>query len=152
MADEVLCLDTSVLVKFLTAEEPPEQADAAARLVLRGLTGARLVAPAFAWAEVGSVLLKKARRELLSPEQAAELWTRCLALPVDYVDSPGLRSRAWELVEAHGLATLYDAAFLACAELAPADEPAVREFWTADALLVQRLGERRPSYVHLVAE
>lgn len=54
MSDRTLCLDTSILIKYLT---PDEQEEAATTLVLGALQdGSRLVAPAWAWAEVGSVL------------------------------------------------------------------------------------------------
>ncbi len=147
MADEVLCLDTGVWIKFLVPEEPPQQREAARRLVLRGLTKERFVAPAFAWAEVGTVLRKKVRQGVLSPTDAQAAWLRFRLLPIEYLDDRMLRARAWEFAEQYGLLTLYDAAFLACAELCPADEPAVREFWTADQKLLGHLGAQRPGYV-----
>ncbi|MGH2351569.1 MAG: type II toxin-antitoxin system VapC family toxin [Chloroflexota bacterium] len=143
----VFCLDTSVLIMFLTAEEPKALSEAAARLVLRGLRGARLVAPAWVWAEVGSVLRKKVRQGLLGQSQAAELWDRFGQLPIEFLDSPALRTRAWEIAEQYGLSTLYDAAFLACTEVAAAPGIAERGFWTADANLLRQLGEGRPPYV-----
>ena len=73
MTEEIQCLDTSVLIKFLVAEEPEELGDAVQRLVLRVLLNGRLVAPAWAWAEVGSVLRKKVRMGLLQPEEAQDL-------------------------------------------------------------------------------
>lgn len=73
MTEVIACLDTGVWIKFLVVEEPAELSEAAAELVLRALTTARLVVPAFAWAEVGSVLRKKVRQRLLAPEEAAEL-------------------------------------------------------------------------------
>jgi hypothetical protein len=47
----------------------------------------------------------------------------------------------------YDLATLYDAAFLACTEVAPGAEEATREYWTADTALVRQLGARKPAYV-----
>ncbi len=149
MTETLLCLDTSVLIKFLTAEEPEEQADAAERLILRALNGdARIVVPALAWAEVGSVLRKKVRQALLDYGEAQILWSRFLMLPIDFVDAAHLRNRAWDISEEFGLPTLYDAAFLACAESAPDTEETIREFWTADEVLLRQLGENKPRYVH----
>ncbi len=55
--NRVFCLDSSVLVSYLVPDEQEPQADT---LVLEVVSGAtRLVAPAFAWAEIGSVLQKK---------------------------------------------------------------------------------------------
>jgi len=147
MIDEVLCLDTTVLVKYLVIEESREESEAAVQLVGRGLAGGRLVAPAWAWAEVGSVLRKKVRQRLISTEQAAALWSLFARLPVHYLDLPMIRARAWELAARYSLPTLYDAAFLACTELAPAPIGAVREFWTADETLLRSLGPARPGYV-----
>lgn len=152
MTDTVLCLDSSVLVKFLVPEMPLAQDEEARRLVLRGITAGRLVAPTCAWLEVGSVLRKKVRQGILASDLATVLWERFGLLAIDYLDFPELRARSYQLAESFGLATLYDAAFLACTELAPVDEPADREFWTADVELVRMLGDRRPEYVHLLGE
>ncbi len=149
---DVLCLDTSVLVKFLTPEGPEEQDKAAERLVVRGVAGdARLVEPAMAWAEVGSVLMKKARMGALLPSEAQDLWGVFMRLPIELVETPGLRRRAWNIARQHSLATLYDAVFLACTELAPASEGTVREFWTADKELLRQLGDERPEYIRELA-
>jgi predicted nucleic acid-binding protein len=145
--EDVLCLDSGVLVKFLVPEEPKELTQAAERLVLRGLLAGQLVAPAFAWAEVGSVLRKKVRQRLLQASQAEALWTRFGQLPIEFVELPELRARTWEIAERYGLLTLHDAAFLACTEVVEAPEPATREFWTADEALLRRLGTNTPSYV-----
>ncbi len=146
----VLCLDTSVIVKYLT---PDEQDKAATVLVERALRGdARLVAPGWAWAEVGSVLRKKVRARLLEPDEAQSLWGDYLALPIRFVENPHLRTRAWALTVEHALPTLYDATFLACTELALAPADAAREFWTADRALLRQLGAGRPAYVRELGE
>jgi predicted nucleic acid-binding protein len=141
----LVCLDTSVLIRCLATDE---QTPAAVRLLETAVRdGADLVAPAFAWAEVASVLRKKLRAGLLQPDEAHALWTAFLDLPIAYLDTRPLRERAWVLAEQYALPTLYDAAFLACTELAPAPPTAEREFWTADAVLVQQLGPQSPGYV-----
>ncbi|HMM41573.1 MAG TPA: hypothetical protein PKA95_06710 [Thermomicrobiales bacterium] len=48
MADDVYCLDSSVLVKFLTSEEPVGLRDAATTVVTRAVTNGHIVAPSFA--------------------------------------------------------------------------------------------------------
>ena len=150
MAEEVICLDTSVWIKVLTDEEPRAQSEAAERLVLRGLIAGRLVAPGWAWAEVGTVLRKKVRQGLLEPAEAEVSWDRFCRLPIEFVEHPALRARAWDLAEHYGLLTLYDAAFLACTEVTLAEEPAVREFWTADQQLLTHLGAQCPAYVQQI--
>lgn len=148
MTEAIICLDTGVWIKFLVAEEPAEVRDAATHLVMRSLTSGRLVAPAFAWTEVGSVLRKKVRQSLLQMEQAEQLWDLFGRLPIQYVDTPALRGRAWDLAEQYGLPTLYDAAFLSCTEVSHAPEEAAREFWTTDEVLLRSLGATPPPYVH----
>ncbi len=147
MPERLLCLDTSVLVKYLT---PDEQDAAASALVESALVGgARLVAPTFLWTEVGSVLRKKVRARLLEPDEARALWQAFLHLPIEYLDLPDMRSRAWELADRFELATLCDAAFLACTELASEDDAAdtTPEFWTADDVLLRQLVSGPPAYV-----
>lgn len=145
MSNRTLCLDTSVLIKYLT---PDEQEEAATSLVLGALQdGSRLVAPAWAWAEVGSVLRKKVRMGLLELEEAHQLWTAFQNLPIEYAETPELRARTWEIAGRYGLPTLYDAAFLACTETATAPEGAPVEFWTADTVLLRQLGDHKPAYV-----
>jgi predicted nucleic acid-binding protein len=104
-----------------------------------------LVAPAFAWAEVGSVLRKKVRLGLLTPAQSTGFYDDFCQMPVNYLDSETIRGRTWELAEQFSLATLYDAAFLAVAELESAD------FWTADQSLLNTL-KSCPAYVKLLSE
>ena len=75
-----------------------------------------------------------------------------MALPIDFVYTSELRARAWQLTEEFGLPTLYDVAFLACVRVAPAAEPAVREFWTADHELSRQLGDGKLPYVRQLDE
>ena len=136
-----LCLDTSVLIPYLVPEEFQTQAEA---LVLEAVEAAvRLVAPTFAWAEVGSVLRKKIRTGLLSPEEALGCFEDFCQLPIDYIDTNQLRARAWEIAEQYQMPTLYDAAFLACAESVGVG----CQFWTADKTLLNQLAPNRPDYV-----
>ena len=129
-----------MLVKGLVEEEGSAQAGL---LIARGLAGQeQLVAPSWCWAEVGTTLRQKASRRLLSGEDADRLWAGFAELPIDYVGGPELQRWTWEVAKRHALPTLYDAAFLACAELTGA-----QEFWTADRALLRSLGDERPAYV-----
>lgn len=137
--NKVLCLDTSVLIPYLVPDEHEPLADS---LVLEVVVGnAGLVAPAFAWAEVGSVLRKKVRMGLLTKEEAEGCYQDFCNLPIDYINEELLRVRAWEIAEQYQLPTLYDAAFLACAESQKGD------FWTADKVLISTLSPL-PVYVN----
>jgi len=145
VAERILCLDTTVLIKYLTPDERDEQATQLVEGALRERL--RLIAPAWGWAEVGSVLRKKVRAALLSADEADALWGAFLDLPIDYTDSPALRQWAWEIAAHFGLPTLYDAAFIACMDVAPHDGTASRELWTADDQLWRQLGTGRPPYM-----
>jgi predicted nucleic acid-binding protein len=137
--NKILCLDTSVLIPYLVPDEYEPLADS---LVLEVVVGnASLVAPAFAWAEVGSVLRKKMRMGLLTTSEAQGCYSDFCNLPIDYLKSESLRVRAWEIAEEYQLPTLYDAAFLACAEIEKA------QFWTSDKVLVNKLSPL-PTYVN----
>jgi predicted nucleic acid-binding protein len=137
--NKVLCLDTSVIIPYLVPDESEPLADS---LVLEAVVGnASLVAPAFAWAEVGSVLRKKVRMGLLTTEEAEGCYQDFCNLPIDYLDRESLRVRAWEIAEQYQLPTIYDAAFLACAESEQA------EFWTSDRVLLNKLSPL-PAYVN----
>jgi predicted nucleic acid-binding protein len=134
----VLCLDSSVLIPYLT---PEDNSDKAEILILDAIsTSLRLVAPCFAWAEVGSVLRKKVRRGLLTTDESLACFEDFQQLPLEFIDHSDLRDKAWAIAAQHDLTTLYDAAFLACAELCSA------EFWTADRVLVNSLSPC-PDYV-----
>jgi predicted nucleic acid-binding protein len=152
VSEAIICLDTGVWIKFLVAEEPLALSDAANQIVLRSLANDRLVAPNFAWAEVGSVLRKKVRQRLLTPQQASDLWMTFGRLPIEYVDTAEGRRRAWELAERYELPTLYDAAFLVCPETVPAQSVRSREFWTADQALIRALEKEPLSHVHWLGE
>jgi len=139
----LVCLDASVVVKYLV---PEEQSDAAIVIVRDALAaGDVLVAPAWSWAEVGSALRAKVRRSLLTLAEAGRAWKLYESLPIAFFDSGELRARAWDIAATLELATLYDAAYLACIETAPGFTD--REFWTADREFLVALGNRRPPYV-----
>lgn len=143
----VFCLDTNVIIKVLVREEPVELYRAAVALIVRALTTGRLIAPAFAWAEVGSTLRKHVRQGIIVHGEAEVQWARFSRLPIEFVDFPLLRARAWDLAERYRLPNLYDAAFLACTETFLTSQETVREFWTTDAALLRALAVDLPLYV-----
>jgi predicted nucleic acid-binding protein len=143
---DVVCLDAGVWVKALVAEELSAEA---AHVLAGAIVNGSLVAPAFCWAEIGSVLRKKVRARDLTAEDAAGAWTDFLAMPVMFIDTLQLRSRTWDLAERYGQPTLYDAAYLACTEAVAGPS---RTFWTADDALLATLGGEGPAYVRHLRE
>ncbi|MDP2857202.1 MAG: type II toxin-antitoxin system VapC family toxin [Bacillota bacterium] len=148
MARATYCLDTSVLVKVLVPEEGSAEATALLRRIVSG--GHRLVAPAFAWAEVGTVLRKKVKAGLLSESEADARWARFLSLSIDYLEDRRIQEITWEIAAKFTLAGMYDAAFLAVSEVSAEDRWNAVELWTADRELVQSLGQEPPEYVRLL--
>lgn len=148
MTKEVYCLDTSILVKLLVPEEGSSEAASLMRRIIG--RGCRVVAPAFSWAEVGTVLRKKLRLGLISQPEAEEAWTQFMALSIDYIDDDRVRRATWRICTQLGLPTMYDAAFLAVSQTTMEDSQSLVEFWTADGELVASLGEPAPQYVNLL--
>jgi predicted nucleic acid-binding protein len=140
---KVLCIDTSVWIPYLV----PEQYQAQAKILMDEALSQniRIVAPTFAWAEVGSVLRKKTRAGSITIQEAQEIFEDFCELPIDYIETEAIRVRAWTIAQDYGLPTLYDAVFLACTESFSA------EFWTADIAMIKQLMPR-PSYVHELIE
>ena len=146
VATDAVCLDAGVWIKAVTTEELSEEAIG---LVAESLRASRLVAPAFCWAEVGSVLRKKVRLHWLTPDEAEEAWADFQAMTVAFLDTAEIRRRAWELATQFRQSTLYDVAYMACTELA---EGGSRTFWTANDELIRALDIDRPSYVRHLRE
>ncbi len=140
-----VCLDTSVFLKWVSVESEPWVPQAVS---LIEQSKDALVAPAFAWAEVGSALRQKVRMGALTEEEMERAWLAFLGLGVQFLNTEALIRRSWELAAELDLPTLYDASFLATAELA-AGGPC--PFWTADEELVRHLAGRKP-YVRRLAD
>ncbi len=138
---EVLCLDSSVLVKLVMPEPGSEEAH---RLVDGALANhGELIGPAFLLAEALSVLRGKALRGLLTPEDADEAAGYLLSLPLVEVSGPEVYRKAWEIAGRLEMPVIYDAVYLAVAELQGA------AFWTADEALYRRARDR--GYLQLLA-
>ena len=127
-----VCVDASLAVKVVVTEPDSDKADALFDEWANN--GTRLIAPAFFDVETDSILRQKVvlRRELM-PEQAETAWAKLQNMPIEQLSVGGQRQRAWEIAVNLGLATVYDATYLALAELRRC------EFWTADERLLNRV-------------
>lgn len=131
-SDLEVCVDASVAIKVVVAEPDSEKADALFEAWAN--EERRLIAPAFFEVEVDSILRQKTSvRKELTAEQAEAAWTKLQRLPIQPLSLPGQRQRAWELAAILHLTTVYDATYLAIAELRGC------EFWTADERLFNRV-------------
>ncbi|MHB8986918.1 MAG: type II toxin-antitoxin system VapC family toxin [Eubacteriales bacterium] len=143
-----ICLDSSVLIKLLAKEEGTDKAASLMEMVVNEKM--TVVLPDFAWAEVGTVLRKKVARELISMEQAETAWESFNSLGViTFINDISVMQAAWRITFREDLPTLYDAAYLAVAEIITRQNGEECEFWTADERLVKALGGRK-KYVRLL--
>ena len=72
-------------------------------------------------------------RKELTLEQAEAAFAKLQTLPIQQIAMVEQRQRAWEIAAAYSFATVYDATYLALAELRGC------EFWTADERLFNRV-------------
>jgi len=132
-----VCIDASLAIKVVVAEPDSDKPDAL--FAHFADQGARLVAPVFFAVETDSILRQKVVvRKELTPEQAESSFARLVALPIQLISVAAQRQRAWELSSKFKLATVYDATYLALAELMGC------EFWTADHRLFAAVRDSLP--------
>ncbi|OPY63670.1 MAG: tRNA(fMet)-specific endonuclease VapC [Pelotomaculum sp. PtaU1.Bin065] len=144
-----ICLDTSVFVKVLVEEENSDKATTLIEKIIQ--SGQLIVMPPFAWAEVGTVLRKKRRRNELAAQEADDLWLEFRQFPgIEYLaDDDVIMDRAWKISRYFDMPTLYDATYLAVAEIVEERTKEVCEFWTADERLFNALNGKK-KYVMLL--
>ena len=132
-----VCIDAGLAIKVAVVEPDSERADALFNQWASVKT--RLIAPAFFEVETDSILRKKVvlTKELTEDEASVAL-SRLHGLRVMPLNLPGQRERAWEIAVEHHLPTVYDATYLALAELRGCD------FWTADGRLFDQVGKHLP--------
>ena len=75
-------------------------------------------------------------RKEITPEQAEAAFAQLRTLPIQQVSVSGQRQRAWEVAADFGLTTVYDATYLALAELRGC------EYWTADERLFNQVKDK----------
>ena len=97
----------------------------------------QLIAPLFFEVETDSILRQKVslRREL-TVDQAQRAFASLQVLPIKTTHSPEQRERAWEIAREFQFPTVYDATYLALAELRQC------EFWTADEKLFKQVRDK----------
>lgn len=143
-----ICIDSSVLVKVFIKEDDSYKVKVLLKKVLEDEQ--IIVLPAFAWAEIGTILRKKVRSGIITPREADEMWSGFRQLPgVEYLEDDLVANLAWKISRNFNLPTLYDAAFLAVAETVTLRTGEECEFWTADEKLVNSLKGKK-GYVNLL--
>jgi predicted nucleic acid-binding protein len=127
-----VCVDASLAIKLVVTEAGSDKADALFDQWASEET--QLIAPVFFEVETDSILRQKVslRREL-TVDQAQRAFASLRGLPIKTTHSPEQRVRAWEIAREFQFPTVYDATYLALAELRQC------EFWTADEKLFKQV-------------
>lgn len=139
----MICVDASVAAKWSLVEEHSGQA----RDLLRdALTQQEpIIAPPLLPSEVANVIRQRLRQGQVHLDEARALLALFLALPIRLQAPATLYDRALVLANEHNLPTVYDAQYIALAELLGVT------LWTADQRLLRALGGKLP-FVRWIAE
>ena len=132
----MICVDTSLAIQWLIAEQHSDKA--LALVANAGRARDRLVAPPSLPIEVSNVLRQRMRREALPLQEALDLLERFLQFDVSLLSPAGLHREALLLADGYGLPATYDAHYLALAQMLGCD------FWTSDQRLITALGGQLP--------
>ncbi len=132
----MICVDASLAAKWIIAEEYSDRA--LALLATWIADGERICAPSFLTIEVTNIIRRRMLREGVTLPQAQRLLRQFLAFPITPVAPAGLYERALALAEEHQLPAVYDAHYVAVAELLEC------ELWTNDRRLLRALDGKLP--------
>jgi predicted nucleic acid-binding protein len=139
----MICADSSVAAKWSFVEEYSDEARALLRAALAQQEP--IVAPPLLPSEVANVIRQRMRQGQVPLEEARALLAQFLALPIALQAPETLYDRALVLADEYDLPAVYDAHYVALAELLGAT------FWTADQRLLRTLGGRLP-FVRSIAD
>lgn len=138
----MICVDASVVVKWLFVEEHSVEARGLLRSAMD--TAEPIIAPPLLLSEVANVIRQYQRRGELNLEQARAIVDELLAFPITILSPETLYDRALILAHEYDLPAIYDAQYVALAELLAA------ALWTADRRLARSVGGGLP-FVHVLA-
>lgn len=139
----MICVDASVAAKWFFVEEHSPEARALPRTALQ--TTEPIIAPPLLLSEVANIIHQRLRRGELELGGARAILARFLALPIAVLTPDMLYDRALMLAHEYDLPAIYDAQYVALAELRGAT------LWTADQRLLRGL-DGRLSFVRSVAD
>jgi len=132
----MICVDSSVAAKWLFEEEHSFPA----RALLRDALERRepIVAPPLLPSEVANVVRQRLRQRQLELGEARTLLAQFLAIPISLQTTDNLYDRSLLLAHEYALPAIYDAQYVALAELLGAT------LWTADQRLLRALRSHLP--------
>ena len=121
---EMVVVDASLAFKWLVSEENSDRAHALSREWVKA--GIQTAAPYLLPVEVANALHRRVARGELTVSDAARLLEYLLASGIELRDAPNLHARALQLASHLQQGAVYDAHYLALAEILGC------EYWTAD--------------------
>jgi predicted nucleic acid-binding protein len=128
------CLDANLVLAWLLPTQSSEAADSAHRELLEGRF--TLNAPPLLFVEVPSVIRARIYSQRLSPELGQAAFDAFCDLGIESLRDHNLHLRAWSLARDLNFTKLYDAQYLATAEILECD------LWTMDKRLVRSVDGR----------
>lgn len=132
----MICVDTSVVAKWLFVEEYSDKAMALATTYIRA--GQRIVAPPLLPFEVANTIRRHMVRDQLSLPRAYEILARFHSFPIEYELSPEIHQTALAVAERYGLPAAYDAHYIALAQSLDCS------LWTDDRRLLRAVSGHLP--------
>jgi len=135
-----LCVDANLVIHLVA---DPADKSIQSWWEQRDSEGRQLAAPTLLPYEVANALYRYQRLGYISTSAVELAFKAALALPLELHGEPDLHWRALELANRLSLPAVYDAHYLALAELLEG------EFWTADRGLARAVQSSLP-WVHLV--
>jgi|SRR5450756_307062 predicted nucleic acid-binding protein len=139
----MICVDSSVAAKWSFVEEHSLEARALLRVALEQRDS--IIAPPLLASEVANVIRQRLRQGRLDLAEARALLAQFLAIPLSLQAPEALYDQALVLADQYNLPAIYDAQYVALAELLGAT------LWTADQRLLRALGDRVP-FVRWIAD
>lgn len=138
--DRPVVVDASVAVKWVIEEELSERAHALYAAMARAQLP--IVAPPHFACEVLNALYQRTRRKeqryRISEAEAEEVAAEFLDLAVELRNPANLYLTAFAFARAHRQPSIYDALYVVLAQMVGT------ELWTADRVLLQRIGAAAP--------
>ncbi|MBI2844136.1 MAG: type II toxin-antitoxin system VapC family toxin [Armatimonadetes bacterium] len=140
MVSQEICIDASVLVKWIAPEELRDQALALARSCEE--LGYRYVAPEFVFAEATNGVLKHVRKGTMPVMEGLQAMSLIYNTPVEKFTCRDLYIDAWRIALTYDRPAIYDCYYLALAEDRGCD------LWTADNKFYNAVGNH-PHVKHI---
>ncbi len=139
----MICIDASVAAKWSFVEEHSSQARTLLRVALEQQEP--IIAPPLLPSEIANVIRQRLRQGQLWLVEARAMLAQFLAIPLSLQAPATLYDRALVLANQYDLPAIYDAHYVALAELLDAT------LWTADQRLLRSLRGQRP-FVRWIAD